>query len=97
MALPRLRRRAVGMSNKSLRDFGRGEWIRTTGLLVPNQDISTTYRHRYMKPQGLRVLLLDPDWTQKWHFPRFGPWLDPAFHVGNPRAFSRTRAVASTF
>ena len=24
-------------------------------------------------------------------------WLDPAFHVGNPRAFSRTRAVASTF
>jgi hypothetical protein len=48
-----------------------------------------------MKTQDLRAFVVDPHWTQNGGFRRRGPWLDPASHVGNPRAFSRPRAVAS--
>ena len=56
-----------------------------------------TYEHRRMKTQDLRVFDLDPTWTLNGGFSSRGPWLDPAFHVGNPRAFARTRAVVSAF
>jgi hypothetical protein len=61
--------------------FGRGEWIRTTDLLVPNQGISTTYEHRSLKTQGLHAFCLDPTWTLKaklWaNWVTVGPCLDP--------------------
>ena len=53
-----------------------------------------TYEHRRMKTQDLRAFYLDPTWTLNGGFSRPGPWLDPAFHVGNPRAFARTRAAS---
>jgi len=57
--------------------FGRGEWIRTTDLLVPNQCISTTYRHRLLKTQELHVFCLDPTWTLKANVWRTKLTLDP--------------------
>ena len=61
---------------------GRGEWIRTTGLLVPNQDISMTYEHRRMKTQDLRECLVDLDGPRIGGFRAVGPSLDLPFHVG---------------
>ncbi len=67
----------------SVNDFsdlvGRGEWIRTTDLLVPNQEISTTYRHPSVKTQELYVSSLDPIWTLKANVWRTGLPLDPAW------------------
>jgi len=77
---------------------GRGEWIRTTDLLVPNQQISMTYEHPSLKTQDLHVFDLDHDWTLNGepvaNPAAVGPWLDPDFHVVIDM-LSRTRAVAS--
>lgn len=37
---------------KSKEGFRRGEWIRTTDLPVPNQEISITYEHRPLKKKS---------------------------------------------
>ena|SRR5579862_7281224 len=79
---------------------GRGEWIRTTDLLVPNQHISTTYRHRLLKTRDLHALGLDPIWTLKAKLWRTGSPLDPAWTLISTlviHMLSRTRAVASAF
>jgi hypothetical protein len=77
---------------------GRGEWIRTTDLLVPNQDISTTYKHRRMKQKDLHVFDLDPAWTLNGGFLAVGPWLDPPFHALVIHVFLRARTrFARTF
>ena len=66
---------------KSLWEFGRGGRIRTTDLLVPKQEISTTYENRSLKTQDLHVFGLDPIWTLKANVWRngaswtlLGPW-----------------------
>ena len=79
-------------------EFGRGEWIRTTDLLVPNQHLSTTYEHRSLKPKDLYVFFLDPIWTLKANVWRTGLPLDPAWTLVSTVVIhmpSRTRAVAS--
>ncbi len=80
--------------------FGRGEWIRTTDLLVPNQHISTTYEHRSLKTKELPVFWLDPIWTLRAKVWRTRRPLDPAWTLVPTlviRMPSRTRAVASAF
>jgi len=54
-----------------------------------------TYEHRRMKTRDLHVLRFGPYLDPKRRF--FTSWtlVEPAFHVGNPRASSRTRATAS--
>jgi hypothetical protein len=81
--------------------FGRGEWIRTTDLLVPNQGISTTYEHRSLKTQGLHAFCLDPTWTLKaklWaNWVTVGPCLDPGalqiYEVKSCGSLERSRAT----
>jgi hypothetical protein len=77
-------------------NYGTPGWIRTSDLVLRRQKISITYEHRRMKTKDLRVNAVDPIWTLKAIFRRVGPGPDPGFHVGNPHAFARTRAVAST-
>jgi hypothetical protein len=82
------------------RKFGRGEWIRTTDLLVPNQHLSTTYEDRSLKIKGLRVFCLGPIWTLKAKAWRTGPVLDPVWTLISTlviHVLSRARAVASPF
>jgi hypothetical protein len=78
----------------------RGEWIRTTGLLVPKEDISTTYEHRSLKTKELCAYWLVPIWTLNGEAVAnrtlVGPCLDPGFYVGNPVAFAHARSRAAT-
>jgi hypothetical protein len=89
----------AALSSNDFRNLiGRGEWIRTTDLLIPNQEISTTYEHRSLKTQDLRAFCLDPIWTLKANVWRTGPLLDPAWTLVSTlviRLLPRTRAVAS--
>jgi hypothetical protein len=74
---------------------GRGKWIRTTDLLLPNQHLSTTYKQRSLKAHDLRAFGLDPVWTLEAKPWRTGLWLDPAWtlisHAGD-HVLSRRRA-----
>ena len=75
---------------------GRGEWIRTTDLLVPNQHISITYRQRSLETQDLHVFCLDPIWTLKAKVWRTGGKLDPAWTLVSSSVIQlHSRAVPS--
>ena len=61
-------------------------------LLVPKQEISTTYSHRLLKIKELHGLFLDPKGEDGANLVCVGPCLDPDFHVGDPRALARPRS-----
>jgi hypothetical protein len=88
----------VVQSLQVIEEFGRGEWIRTTDLLVPKQEISITYEHRLLKTQELHVFCLDPIWTLKANVWRTGSSSDPAWTLVSTsviQLLSRTRVIAS--
>ncbi len=88
---------AVDSNNDCSGINGRGERIRTSGLLVLNQDISTTCEHRRMKIRDLRAGLVDPDGPQNGGFLAVGPGRTLLSTLVTHVLLPRTHAVARTF